>query len=197
MTFITLSCFNEQKNNLRKIFSSSDLIESKWVKKQKVKNVGNIIFMSYFWNNILFCLKVSGSLICVFRLVNSEKRPFMSYIYTAMKNVKVTIVKIFNRSEENCREIMEIIDRRWDVQLHRALHLAGYFLNPRFHYDIKGLGVNLDSKIFEDIYKCRSRLVKDGDEQDAIKSQLDSYMHARDPFCDEFVIRTRKTKHPC
>ena len=129
---------------MRKIFSSSDLIESKWVKKQKGKNVANIIFMSYFWNTILFCLKVSGSLICVFRLVNSEKRPFMSYIYTTMKNVKVTIVKIFNISEENCREIMEIIDRRWDVQLHRTLHLAGYFLNPRFHYDIKGLGVNLD-----------------------------------------------------
>ena len=39
---------------------------------------------------------------------------------------------------------MEIIDRRWEVQLHRPLHLTGYFLNQQFYYDTKGLGVDLE-----------------------------------------------------
>ena len=41
-----------------------------------------------------------------------------------------------------------------------------------------------------------SRLVKNIDEQDAIISQLDLYMHAKDLFGNEFAIRTRKTKPP-
>ena len=60
----------------------------------------------------------------------------------------------------------------------------------------KGLGVDLDSKIFEDVCSCMLRLVKNRDEQDAIISQLDLYMHARDLFGNEFAIRTRKTKPP-
>ena len=69
-------------------------------------------------------------------------------------------------------------------------------MNPQFYYDTKGLGVDLDSKIFEDVCSCMSRLVKNRDEQDAIISQLDLYMHTRDLFGNEFAIRTRKTKPP-
>ena len=48
--FITLSRINEQRNNLRKMFTGLDLTESKWSNKKKGKNVANIIFMSSFWN---------------------------------------------------------------------------------------------------------------------------------------------------
>ena len=141
----------------------------------------------------MFCLKVSGPLVRVLRLVDGEKRPPMGYIYAAMKKAKEIIVKNFNGNEEKYREI---IDRRWEVQLHRPLHSAGYFLNPRFCHYTKGLGVDLDSKIFEDVCSCILRLVKNKDERDAIISQLDLYMHARDLFDNEFAIRTRKTKPP-
>ena len=171
--FIILFCINEQRNNLRKMFTSSDWIESKWANEQKGKNVANIIFMSSFWNTVVFCLKVSGPLVSVLRLVDGEKRPLMGYIYVAMKKAKEIIVESFNGNEEKYREIMEIIDRRWEVQLHRPFHSAGYFLNPRFYYDTKGLGVDLDSKIFEDVCSCMSILVKNRDEQDAIISQLE------------------------
>ena len=46
--FITLSRINEQRNNLKTMFTSSDWIESKWANEQKGKNVANIIFMSFF-----------------------------------------------------------------------------------------------------------------------------------------------------
>ena len=190
--FITLSRINEQRNNLR-MFTSLHWIESKWANEQKGKNVANIIFMSSFWNIVVFCLKVLGPLVHVLRLVDGEKRPPMGYIYVAMKKAKEIIVKRFNGNEEKYREI---IDRRWEVQLHRPLHLAGYFLNPQFYYDTNGLGVDLDSKIFEDVCSCLSRLVKNRDEQDKIISQLDLYMHATDLFGNEFAIRTRKTKPP-
>ena len=99
----------------------------------------------------MFCLKVSGPLVRVLRLVDGEKTSPMVYIYTAMKKAKEKIVKSFNGNENKYKEIMEIIDRRWEVQLHQPLHSARYFLNPQFYYDTKGLGVDLDSKIFEDV----------------------------------------------
>ena len=113
-----------------------------------------------------------------------------------MKKTEEIIIKSINGNEEKYREIIEIIDRRWEVQLHQPFHSTRYFLNPRFDYDTKGLGVDLNSKIFEDVCSCMSRLVKNRDEQDANISQLDLYMHAKDLFGNEFSIRTRKTKPP-
>ena len=78
----------------------------------------------------MFCLKVLGPLVRLLRLVDGEKRPPTGYIYVAMKKAKEIIVKSFNGNEEKYREIMEIIDRRWEVQLHRPLHSTGSFLNP-------------------------------------------------------------------
>ena len=68
----------------------------------------------------------------------------MGYIYAAMKKAKEIIIKSCNEKQGKYREIMEIINRRWEVQLHRPLHLTGYFLNPHFYYDTKGLGVDLE-----------------------------------------------------
>ena len=97
------------------MFTSSDWIESKWANEQKGKNVASIIFMSSIWNTVVFCLKASGPLVRVLRLVDGEKRPPMGYIYAAKKKAKEIIVKSFNGNEEKYREIMEIIDRRWEV----------------------------------------------------------------------------------
>ena len=55
--FITLSQLHEQKNNLRKMFTSSDLSNSKWAKEKKGKTIANIVLMPSFWNTIVFCLK--------------------------------------------------------------------------------------------------------------------------------------------
>ena len=46
--FITLSCINEQRNNLRKMFTSSDWIESKWANEQKGKKCSQYNFHVFF-----------------------------------------------------------------------------------------------------------------------------------------------------
>ena len=72
--FITLSCLHEQKNNLRKMFTSAEWSDSKWTKEQKGKNVAKTIIMHSFWNTIIFCLKISSPLVRVLRLVDGEKK---------------------------------------------------------------------------------------------------------------------------
>ena len=80
--------------------TSSDWLDSKWAIEQKGKTIVNIVLMPSFWNTIVFCLKVSGPLVRVLRLVDGEKKAPMGYIYEAMNRAKDTIVRIFNGKEE-------------------------------------------------------------------------------------------------
>lgn len=129
-SFITLSSIYKQKNNLRKMFNSDDWLSTKWAKEQQGKNIFRIVMMTTFWSSILYCLKISGPLVRVLRLVDGEKKPPMGYIYEAMDRAKESIAKAFNSVENKYKEVFKIIDARWDIQLHHPLHGVGYFLNP-------------------------------------------------------------------
>ncbi|KAI9109119.1 hypothetical protein K1719_019742 [Acacia pycnantha] len=58
----------------------------------------------------------------------------MGFIYEEIDRAKESIAQAFNNVERGYRPIWDVIDERWDKQLHRPLHLAGYYLNPQFHY---------------------------------------------------------------
>nr|CAN83296.1 hypothetical protein VITISV_008290 [Vitis vinifera] len=190
--FITLSQLHEQKNNLRKMFTSSDWSDSKWAKEQKGKTIANIVLMPSFWNTIVFCLKVSGPLVRVLRLVDGEKKAPMGYIYEAMNRAKDTIVRSFNGNEEKYKEIFNIIDKRWEIQLHRPFHAAGYFLNLEFFYDKPEL--EHDAEIMSDLYKCI--LTRDPAKQEKVVAEVCLFTNAQGLFGNELVVRTRKTRAP-
>ena len=108
--------------------------------------------MPSFWNTIVFCLKVSGPLVRVLHLVDGEKKAPMGYIYEAMNRAKDIIVRSFNGNEEQYKEIFNIIDKRWEIQLHWPLHATGYFLNLEFFYHKPE--IEHDAEIMSDLYKC-------------------------------------------
>ncbi|RVW51410.1 hypothetical protein CK203_097167 [Vitis vinifera] len=192
--FITLSRLHEQKNNLRKMFTSSDWSDSKWAKEQKRKTIANIVLMPSFWNTIVFCLKVSSPLVRVLRLVDGEKKAPMGYIYEAMNRAKDAIVRSFNGNEEKYKEIFNIIDKRWEIQLHRPLHAAGYFLNPEFFYDKPE--IEHDAEIMSDLYKCILRLTRDPAKQEKVVAEVSLFTNAQGLFGNELAVRTRKTRAP-
>ena len=132
---ITLSSMHNQQGNLRKMFGSDQWNNSKWAKEQGGKRATLIVQSTSFWNNVLYSLKVGAPLVEVLRLVDGERKPPMGYIYEAMDRAKEAIAKAFNNNEDRYKEIFKIIDRRWEVQLHRPLHAAAYYLNPEFFYD--------------------------------------------------------------
>ncbi|KAG5562353.1 hypothetical protein RHGRI_005178 [Rhododendron griersonianum] len=88
-----------------------------------------------FWNAIRYCLKGVLPLVKALRLVDGDAKPAMSYIYEAMDRAKEQIDKNFNKVKRRYAAIWKIVDERWALQLHRPLHAAAYFLNPKFHYD--------------------------------------------------------------
>ena len=57
----------------------------------------------------------------VLKLVDQDKKPILSIIYEAMDRAKLAIMA----SVKQWEKYWEVIDRRWDGQLHRHLHATG------------------------------------------------------------------------
>lgn len=71
-----------------------------------------------FWKNVINALKLTGPLLKVLRLVDGEKKLPIRYIYTAMDRENGAISKSFNLKEEKYEKAFQIIDKRWECQLH-------------------------------------------------------------------------------
>lgn len=166
--FLTLSRIHLQKNNLRKMFLSEEWTKSRWAKEQAGKQVQRFLMMPSFWNNIVYALKIAGPFVKVLRLVDSERKPPMGYIYEAMDRAKEAIAQSFGEKVEKYEEFFRIIDNRWSFQLHRPLHAAGHFLNPEFFYS--NPQVEQEVEVMTGIYNCISKLVADEETQNQITS---------------------------
>ncbi|XP_057994684.1 uncharacterized protein LOC110632183 [Hevea brasiliensis] len=192
--FLTLQRIHKHKANLRKMFTSEEWTKSKWAKELSGKKVYSIVMMPTFWTNIVYILKIFGSLVRVLRLVDGEKMPIMGYIYEAMDRAKEAIAKSFDENEEKYMTIFEIIDKRWESQLHRPLHAAGYYLNPEFFYSNEK--INEDVEVVTGLYQVVARLIPSKEEEDKIIAQLPFYQNAEDIFGMDMAIRNRKKVSP-
>ncbi|XLR19537.1 hypothetical protein S83_047449, partial [Arachis hypogaea] len=70
------------------------------------------------------------------------------------------------------KPLWDIIDARWDKQLFRPLHAAGYYLNPQIHYS-PNFKVEYDVK--KGLYDCLDILMGDPALITIIDSQLEDF----------------------
>ncbi|XP_019432670.1 PREDICTED: uncharacterized protein LOC109339653 [Lupinus angustifolius] len=110
-SFLSLERLYEEKANLRKMFVSDEWTTNKLSIETKGKEATKIVLMPSFWKNVAYTMKVMGPLVKVLRLVDSEKKAAMGYIYEAMDKAKEAIIKV-----------------------HRPLHATGNMLNPEYYY---------------------------------------------------------------
>ncbi|KAL6554980.1 hypothetical protein OROGR_006238 [Orobanche gracilis] len=188
---LTLSRFQKQKKNLRSMFTSDIWTKSKFAKEVGCKQVVNIIMMPSFWNSVVYAVKVAGPLIKVLCLVDGEKKPLMGYIYEAMDRAKEEIAAAFGNNEDRYIEIFNIIDNRWNYQLHRPLHAAGYYLNPAYYY--KNGEVEKDAEVKEGLFSCIKRLSRDEKEEVGIHNELVLYTKGLKLLGISMAIKMRDT----
>lgn len=192
--FLTLQRVYEQKKNLRKMFTSEEWITSKWAKETSGKHVERIMLSTSFWREAVLSLKFASPLVRVLRLVDGEMKPAMGYIYEAMDRAKEAIAKAFNNDRTKYREVYDIIDKRWDVQLHQPLHAAGFFLNPEFFY--KDPQAAKTTEIQGGLFNCVLKMLPNAKEQDIVMQDLTKYEKAEGMFGHTLAIRNRSIKAP-
>jgi len=95
-SYLTLGCLHENKGALIRMFTSNEWKSSKFAKTNDGKIVEDVVLDKEFWKNIITCLKGALPLIEVLRLVDSDQKPTMGFIYEAMDQAKEKIQKAFN-----------------------------------------------------------------------------------------------------
>ncbi|PWA61298.1 hAT transposon superfamily [Artemisia annua] len=126
------------------------------------------------------------------RIVSCKKTPGMGYVYAGVYRAKEAIKKELV-DKKNYMVYWNIIDRRWG-QLHRhPLHMAGFYLNPKFFYSTEG---DIHYQIRLSVYDCVEKLILDTKIQDKIMRETASYREAAGDFGRKIAIRGRNTLCP-
>jgi hypothetical protein len=128
--FIALQSILNQKDALRSMVTSKEWTTTHYSKDVKAKQFVEQVLDSQFWSTCADIVKITEPLVRVLRLVDSEDKPAMGYLYRAMYKAREEIEKRFKRNKVKVEPYLKILDNRWDVQLRKNLHAAGYWLNP-------------------------------------------------------------------
>lgn len=133
--FIALQSILSQKDALRAMVTSKEWTTSAYAREAKAKEYVDQVLDSAFWNNCVDIVKVTEPLVRVLRMVDSEEKPAMGFLYQAIHMARAEMVKRFQRNKKKVEPYLKILDQRWDSQLSKNLHAAGYWLNPACRYN--------------------------------------------------------------
>jgi hypothetical protein len=131
--FLTLQSMASQSSNSQKMFASDEWNASQWTHRQDGKDTKKKVNDPRFSKKAAKIVKIVDPLVKVLQLVDGEKLD-MGYIYEVMDQEKEQIRGAYKDRVTKCGTIWDIIDRRWNNQLHHPIHATGYFLNSRYHY---------------------------------------------------------------
>eukprot|EP00253_Pinus_taeda_P035010 PITA_35010 len=165
----------------------------KWMGSKHSKTLEGIeivalVFNDGFWKDAEEIIVVTKSLVRVLRMVDGDK-PAMGYIYEAMDIAKEAIKRRYGDDETKYMPLWDIIDARWDRQLHSPLHAAGYFLNPQYFYDKSRF--NEDGEVGRGLMTCMERCFPDPEHQSHVFSQQQDYRAPSKLFAYTSAIRER------
>ena len=75
------------------------------------------------------------------------------------------------------------------------IHVAGYFLNPRYHYRVQ-LGDDLIGEVKDGLYECLEGMVPDESEQMEIHRHINSFNRATRTFGKTLAKKARDEDGP-
>ena len=70
------------------MFTSKQWSSCRFARIEEGKRIQNYVLDSRFWHDVTICIKAANPLIKVLRLVDSDEKPAMGFIYKAMDEAK-------------------------------------------------------------------------------------------------------------
>ncbi|KAI5411161.1 hypothetical protein KIW84_056341 [Lathyrus oleraceus] len=137
-SYLCLGCLNDKRGGLYRMFTFKQWKDSQFSKTKDEKLVENIVTNMDFWKNLIIFLKGAFPLLKVLRMVDSDEKAAMGYIYEAMDHAKEEIQTSY-------------INKR-----KRPLHATGYYLNPLLHYKPN---FKADNEVKQGMYACFERMM--------------------------------------
>ncbi|XP_059076669.1 uncharacterized protein LOC131875947 [Cryptomeria japonica] len=187
--FITLQSLIRSKAALRRMLVGEEWTSSSYAMSFVGVDVADYIFDEPgFWTPCAEIVKFIEPLVVLLRVVDGEK-PAMGYIYEGMDRAKEGIRSTYEGDESKYHPIWDIIDRRWQTQLHRPLHAAAYYLNPAFHFrpDFKA-----DEEVLSGLYSVIERM-SPGHSSNIVQ-ELEAFSNAEGEVFSRMLCKENRTK---
>ncbi|KAK9143924.1 hypothetical protein Syun_013324 [Stephania yunnanensis] len=146
--FLSLQSMLRQRARLKHMFNSSEYSSNlTYVNKAQSISCITIIEDNEFWKSVEECVAISDPILKVLREVVGGK-PAVGFIYEAMTRAKESLRTYYIMDENKCKTFLDIVDGRWQNQLHSPLHAAAAFLNPSIQYNPEVKFLNLVKEEF-------------------------------------------------
>ncbi|XP_020961155.1 uncharacterized protein LOC110263732 [Arachis ipaensis] len=110
--FIALQSILAQKDPLRAMVTSKEFTSSAYSKEAKAKKFVDQVLDSKFWSQCTDIVKLTSPLVHVLRIVDSEDRPAMGYLYQAIYKAREEMVRRFQKRKKVVDPYLKILDTR-------------------------------------------------------------------------------------
>jgi hypothetical protein len=149
--FLTLQSLYEKKEQLRAMSQCDEWDKFLGLSHIKKNSKGVLATSTMtkptFWSGVALCLRVFEPLIKVLRMVDSDIKPSMAFLYgdiiKAKEEIKTGFRNIENTGNLNLyNNVIEIIDGKMKDRLDTPLHKAAYLLNPYYSYNDDSIFMN-------------------------------------------------------
>lgn len=186
--FLTLKTMISLKDNLLTMMTSQEWMECVYSKLPGSVGIVDLICNPTFWSSCSDVVYLAEPLVQLLKIVNSNIRPAMGYMYISIHRAKERI-----RRELKKKNYSWEINWKWTEELSQPLHMAGFYFNPQFFYKVQG---EIPNTINSGMLDCVERLVPEAKVQDKILKELALYKNASGDFGRNIAIRARETLLP-
>ncbi|KAF1898697.1 hypothetical protein Lal_00028203 [Lupinus albus] len=122
--FIALQSILAQKDALRALVTYREWINLVYFKDVKAEKCMEQVLDSNIWKQYADIVKIIESLIHVLRIVESDDKLAMDFLYQAFFKARHEMERRFQRNKTKIKSYLEIMDIRWNLKLKRNLHAA-------------------------------------------------------------------------
>ncbi|XP_066324053.1 uncharacterized protein [Miscanthus floridulus] len=149
--FLTLQSLYEKKEQLRAMSQCDEWDKFLGLSHIKKNSKGvlatSTMTIPTFWSGVTLCLRVFEPLIKVLRMVDSDIKPSLSFLYGDIIKAKEEIKTGFRNIEKTrnlnlYNNVIEIIDDKMKDRLDTPLHKVAYLLNPYYSYNDDSIFMN-------------------------------------------------------
>ncbi|XP_020100614.1 uncharacterized protein LOC109718679 isoform X2 [Ananas comosus] len=190
--FLTLQSILKHRSRLKHMFNSPEYSSSPYANRPHSISIIDILDDNEFWGAVEETAAISEPLLKVLRDVSWGK-PAIGSIYESMTKVKDSLRTYYIMDEGKCKTFLDIVDRRWQNQLHSPLHAAAAYLNPSIQYnpEVKFLGI-----IKEEFIAVLDKLLPTPELRHDITGQLYVFRKAQGMFSSNLAKEARNTTSP-
>ena len=190
--FLTLQSLLRHRSKLKQMFHSSEYVSSSYANGSLSISCVEILNDDEFWRAVEEIAAVSEPLLRVMRDVSGGKAA-IGYIYESMTKVMDSIRTYYIMDEGKCKSFLDIVEQKWQVELHSPLHSAAAFLNPSIQYNPE---VKFLSSIKEEFYSVLDKVLTAQDQRQGITLELHAFRKVQGLFASNIAKEARSNTSP-